>query len=62
MKQKDYTAMTDQTYWVVHLEVFSFKTKEEADDFRNLAEDALLEMPDSETLTVFSTVKEEQDD
>ena len=54
--------MTDQTYWVVHLEVFSFKTKEEADDFRNLAEDALLEMPDSETLTVFSTIAEIEGD
>ena len=54
--------MTDQTYWVVHLEVFSFATKEEADDFRNLAEDALLEMPDSETLTVFSTIAEIEGD
>lgn len=54
--------MTDNTYWVVHLGVFSFATKEEADDFRNRAEDVLMAMPDNETLAFFSTVKEMQDD
>ena len=54
--------MTDQTYWVVRLEAFSFATKEEADDFRNRAEDTLLEMPDSETLTFFTAVTEEADE
>ena len=54
--------MTDKTYWVVHLAAFSFNTKEEADDFRNRAEDVLMGRPDSETLAFFSTVKEMQDD
>ena len=54
--------MTDQTYWVVRLEAFSFETKEEADTFRNRAEDVLMGMPDSETLAFFSTVKEIHDD
>lgn len=54
--------MTDQTYWVVRLEALSFKTKEEADDFRNRVEEVLMGMPDSETLAFFSTVKERQDD
>ena len=53
--------MTD-TYWVVHIEAFSFATKEEADDFRTRAEDTLLAMPDGETLAYLTKVTEESDD
>ena len=53
-------AMTD-TYWVVRLEALSFETKEEADAFRNKMEDAVTAMPDSETLTFFTSVTEKSD-
>ena len=49
------------THWIVRLEAFSFETKEEADDFRNRAEDVLMGMPDSETLTFFTAVTEKED-
>ena len=52
--------MTD-TYWVVRLEALSFETKEEADAFRNKMEDAVTAMPDSETLTFFTSVTEKSD-
>lgn len=54
--------MTDMdNYWVVQLEALSFKTRKEADDFRNKMEDALTAMPDSETLTFFTSVTEKSD-
>ena len=54
--------MTNQTYWVVRLEALSFATREEAETFRDKMEDALMAMPDSETLTFFTTVTEEADE
>ena len=53
--------MTNQTYWIVQLEALSFDSKEKADAFRDKVEDALTAMPDSETLTFFTTVTEETD-
>ena len=54
--------MTNQTYWAVRLEALSFDTKEEANAFRDKMEEALMAMPDSETLTFFTTVTEEADE
>lgn len=54
--------MTDMdNYWVVQLEALSFKTRKEADDFRNKMEDVLTAMPDSETLTFFTALTEKSD-
>ena len=55
-------AMTNQTYWVVQLEALSFDSKEKADAFRDKVEEALMAMPDSETLTFFTAVTEEADE
>ena len=51
--------MTDQTYWVVRLEVLSFETREEADAFRDKMEDAVTAMPEAENVFMFvSTLRE----
>ena len=54
--------MTEQTYWVVRLAALSFATKEEAEDFRNRAEDVLMDMPYINTLTFATAVTEESDE
>jgi len=54
--------MTNQTYWVVRLEVLSFDTKEEADSFRDKMEDVLMAMPGSEALTFVTKVTAETDE
>ena len=54
--------MTDQTYWVVRFETLSFKTKREADAFRNKMEDAVTDavtaMPEAADLTLVSSLLE----
>ena len=54
--------MTDQTYWVVQLEAFSFETRKKADDFRNKMEDALVAMPEAADVTLWSGLREEKND
>ena len=47
----------DKTHWEVHFCALSFKTKEEADAYRVEVEDLLMGMPESDTLTFFSTLR-----
>ena len=58
--------MTDQTHWIVRLEALSFKTKREADAFRNKMEDAVTDavtaMPEAADLTLVSSLLERECD